>query len=97
VLCGENPYRDGKFSVSTSKIHTSIQQRQKRYIMLVEKEIKEQPSCLHLALRWKAMLNYAFIGIKLFGGFEEFKTPIDSILGTAKRSRNACISFACIG
>jgi Phage integrase, N-terminal SAM-like domain len=26
VLCGENPFRDVKFYVSTSKIHTSIQQ-----------------------------------------------------------------------
>jgi hypothetical protein len=29
------------------------------------------------------MLNSAFISIKLLGGFEEFKTPIGSILGTA--------------
>jgi hypothetical protein len=27
VFCGENPSRDVKFYVSTSKIHTSIQQR----------------------------------------------------------------------
>jgi hypothetical protein len=29
VLCGENPCRDVKFYVSTSKIHTSTQQRPK--------------------------------------------------------------------
>jgi hypothetical protein len=34
VLCGENPFRDVKFYVSTSKIHTSIQQR--RNILLLK-------------------------------------------------------------
>jgi hypothetical protein len=38
VLCGENPCRDAKFRVSTSKIHTSIQQH--RNILLVKNIVR---------------------------------------------------------
>ncbi|QFS49029.1 Tryptophan 2,3-dioxygenase [Nostoc sphaeroides CCNUC1] len=50
-------------------------------------------SRLHLALRWKTMLDSAFIAIKFHGGFEEFKTPISCILDATIAQR---LHFFCL-
>ncbi|MBR8836882.1 MAG: hypothetical protein DSM106950_23470 [Stigonema ocellatum SAG 48.90 = DSM 106950] len=48
-------------------------------------------SGFHLTLGWKAMLHYAFVGIKFLGGFEEFKASINSIIGKCNRATPAFV------
>jgi hypothetical protein len=47
VLCSENPCREVKFYVSTSNIHTSIQQRKKYfYVNLSANNMKSMQRCI---------------------------------------------------